>query len=356
MPFNGSGTFNVYTPGNPISNGQTSDATLFNNTISDLASGLSNTLTKDGQTPATANIPMGAHKITGLAAGTTSGDAVRFDEAITTANISTQVVASVTGQTATGTSLIQAASAAAARTTLGSTTVGDALFVTASASAARSTLGVTTDNAEISVTAASTTDIGAAASSNILITGNTTITNLGAVAAGTVRIVRFSGTPILTYNATSLILPGSANITVAVGDCAQLESLGSGNWVCRSYQRFTGQSLISGMIRTSDVTPVPNNAVGVGITASHAFGVVPSYAVLEYLCLTAEQGYSVGDVAILNSQWNGTSSNSLNLWKSTTQVGAQPSGSTVFMLAHKTTGAAFTPTAANWASRFVLAA
>ena len=102
MPFNGSGTFNVFTPGNPISNGQTSDAVLFNNTISDLESRLSNTLTKDGQTPATANIPMGNHKITGLAAATTSGDAVRYDEAITMANIASQTVsAAITATNAT---------------------------------------------------------------------------------------------------------------------------------------------------------------------------------------------------------------------------------------------------------------
>lgn len=76
MPFNGSGTFNVFTPGNPISNGQTSDAVLFNNTISDLASGLSNTLTKDGQNPATADISLGNHKATNVSNATLRTDAV----------------------------------------------------------------------------------------------------------------------------------------------------------------------------------------------------------------------------------------------------------------------------------------
>ena len=70
MPFNGSGTFTVYTPGNPISTGDTSNATFFNNTMTDFATGLSNTITKDGQSVPTANLPMGGNRLTGLAAGT----------------------------------------------------------------------------------------------------------------------------------------------------------------------------------------------------------------------------------------------------------------------------------------------
>jgi hypothetical protein len=97
--------------------------------------------------------------------------------------------------------------------------------------------------AEVSVASAATTDIGSAKSSNLLVTGAVTITSLGTVAAGTVRKVRFSGAPLLTYNATSLILPGAANIQAAAGDCAEFESLGSGNWVCRGYSKVDGTAL-----------------------------------------------------------------------------------------------------------------
>ncbi len=75
MSFNGSGTFNVYTPGNPVVTGTTISSTAYNNTNTDFATGLSNTLTRDGQSPATANIPMGSNKITGLANGTARTDA-----------------------------------------------------------------------------------------------------------------------------------------------------------------------------------------------------------------------------------------------------------------------------------------
>jgi hypothetical protein len=43
------------------------------------ATGLSNCITKDGQTTVTANIPMNSHKLTGLAAPTVAGDAISYN-------------------------------------------------------------------------------------------------------------------------------------------------------------------------------------------------------------------------------------------------------------------------------------
>jgi hypothetical protein len=79
-PFNGSGTFDVYTPGNPVVTGTAISSTAFNATMTDIATGLSNTLTRDGQAPAIANIPMGNHKITGLANGTLATDAANLGQ------------------------------------------------------------------------------------------------------------------------------------------------------------------------------------------------------------------------------------------------------------------------------------
>lgn len=80
MPFNGSGTFTLYSPGNPVVTGTTISSTWANNTLTDLATGLSTALTKDGQTTPTANIPMGGFKLTGLGAGTANGDAIRWQQ------------------------------------------------------------------------------------------------------------------------------------------------------------------------------------------------------------------------------------------------------------------------------------
>jgi len=76
------------------------------------------------------------------------------------------------------------------------------------------------------------------------ITGTTTINSFSSLQAGTEITLEFDGSLILTYNATSLILPTSANVTTAAGDVATFISEGSGNWRCRSYQRRDGTALL----------------------------------------------------------------------------------------------------------------
>ena len=106
-----------------------------------------------------------------------------------------------------------------------------------------------------------------------------------------------------------------------------------------------------GTIRTADVTPVTAN-----ISVSHSFGTVPFIAQLEFVNLTAEQGFVAGEVMEITAAWNGTTVVPVVPWRTATTVGAitlNPA-SYAFMGQHKTTGAAFTPTAASWAYRFVL--
>ena len=80
MSYNGSGTFQINTAGQPVVTGTVISSTAFNALTSDLATGLSTALTKDGQTTVTANIPMSTFKITGLGAATAAADAVRFSQ------------------------------------------------------------------------------------------------------------------------------------------------------------------------------------------------------------------------------------------------------------------------------------
>ncbi len=100
--------------------------------------------------------------------------------------------------------------------------------------------GVINESQGANIASAGTTDIGAATGNYVNVTGTTTITALGTIQAGTRRIVNFTGALTLTYNATSLILPGAANITTVAGDVAEFVSLGSGNWICTSYQGSVG--------------------------------------------------------------------------------------------------------------------
>lgn len=85
------------------------------------------------------------------------------------------------------------------------------------------------------IASAATTDIGAQPEAYLTVSGTTTITAFGTVRTGTVRYLRFSDALTLTHNATSLILPGAANITTAAGDTAIFVSEGSGNWRCLNY-------------------------------------------------------------------------------------------------------------------------
>jgi hypothetical protein len=79
MAFNGSGTYNL-PAGNPVVTGTTISSSTTNTTNSDIATALTNCITRDGQSTPSANLPMNAKKLTGLAAGTTAGDSVRYEQ------------------------------------------------------------------------------------------------------------------------------------------------------------------------------------------------------------------------------------------------------------------------------------
>ena len=79
MAFNGSGTYTL-PAGNPVVTGTTISSSTTNTTNSDIATALTNCLTRDGQSPPSANLPMNAKKLTGLAAGTSAGDSVRYEQ------------------------------------------------------------------------------------------------------------------------------------------------------------------------------------------------------------------------------------------------------------------------------------
>lgn len=116
-----------------------------------------------------------------------------------------------------------------------------------------------------SIASATTTNIGAAGTMYLTITGTTTITAFDNVAAGQLRYVRFSGALTLTHNATSLILPNNgSNITTANGDTAIFVSEGSGNWRCLMYTPVSGSAPAGGGVTGftgSQNTSSPNNTV-----------------------------------------------------------------------------------------------
>lgn len=69
MARNGSGTY-VLPAGNPVVTGSTISSTWANNTLNDMATALTGSIAKDGQTTPTGNLPMGGYKHTSVADAT----------------------------------------------------------------------------------------------------------------------------------------------------------------------------------------------------------------------------------------------------------------------------------------------
>lgn len=91
------------------------------------------------------------------------------------------------------------------------------------------------------LTAGATTDLSLANGNFVHITGTTTtINSFGICDAGARFIIVFDGIYTLDYDATQLILPGTANITTANNDCCMIVSEGSGNWRVVGYFPIAG--------------------------------------------------------------------------------------------------------------------
>lgn len=92
------------------------------------------------------------------------------------------------------------------------------------------------------VASAATTNIWNVAGDYVHITGSTgPITSFGtAPYAGDQRTIVFDSTPTITYDATSLILPGAANIVAAAGDRAVVRADTTANMIVVAYTRATG--------------------------------------------------------------------------------------------------------------------
>jgi microcystin-dependent protein len=109
------------------------------------------------------------------------------------------------------------------------------------------------------IASASTTDLGTITSHLANISGSTPITSFGASASTSspFYVVTFSGALSVTYNASSMILPGGGNITTASGDSLFAQYLGSGNWRVLSYMPAAYLSGYPGELRPFAVNACP---------------------------------------------------------------------------------------------------
>jgi hypothetical protein len=140
------------------------------------------------------------------------------------------------------------------------------------------------------IASASTVDLCSVPQDVVQVTGTTGISSFGSTCApGLIKVVRFSGILTVTYNATSLILPGGANLTTQAGGWAILTSLSSGNWTALGWFNADGSAaaLSSGAVTgalgftparsgaNSDITalsglttPLPVTEGGTGATSA----------------------------------------------------------------------------------------
>lgn len=82
MAWNGLGTFVLNPSFSPEVNGNVIDATRYNGLFTDIATGLTATLARNGESIPTANLPMGGYKHTGAAPATAAGQYLEYSQAI----------------------------------------------------------------------------------------------------------------------------------------------------------------------------------------------------------------------------------------------------------------------------------
>jgi hypothetical protein len=169
--------------------------------LTDLSNALTQSVSRDGQSPMTGDLPMGGFKLTGLGAGSVAGQSLTWEQ----------------------------------------------LFA---------------QGTEADVASASTTDIGIQNSNFLRITGTTTITSFGANYRGP-RYLRFAGAVTLT-NSSTLVLPGGTDFTTTAGDVLVAIPKATSGTADGWYIVSTPQSL-SGFITATGVATLTNKTIEAGI-------------------------------------------------------------------------------------------
>ena len=134
MSRNGNGVYTLVS-GNPVVTGTVITSTWANNTLTDIASALTDSVAADGQTPMTGDLDLNTNKVVNLEPATVAGNAVEYSQFV---NATTTSV-NITGGTINGTPIGATTAATGRFTTLEATstlavgtntTVGGTLTVT----------------------------------------------------------------------------------------------------------------------------------------------------------------------------------------------------------------------------------
>ena len=253
MSYNGTGTFNINTAGQPVVTGTTITSTAFNLLTADLATGLTTALTKDGQTTPTANIPMGTFKITGLGAGTSATDAAQYGQLQAGAT----TIATVTG-TDTLTGSVTPALAAYATGNLFS-------FVAANTNTGAATINLNSLGAK-SITKKGSTALAA-----------------GDIVSGQVHLIEYDGTRFQLINpsasSVSSISFGSTGLTPATATTGAVTVAGT-LAIANGGTGTTSTTFVNAATNVTGTLPIANGGTGTTSTtfvnaATNVTGTLP---------------------------------------------------------------------------------
>jgi hypothetical protein len=257
MSYNGSGTFQINTTGQPVVAGTVISSTAFNALTADLATGLSTAITKDGQTATTVRIPFAAGINSSLTTDSTNS---------TSGSIITAGGVGIAKALYVGTNANVAG-------TLGVT--GVATFSVApiySSLTASSAVATDASKALVSVTNTGT-------GNNVLATTPTLVTPiLGAASATSITVAAGAvGTPSITTTGntnTGIFFPAADTIAFAEGGAEAMRIDSSANlqfnsgygsvaiaYGCRAWVRFNGTGTVA-INGSGNVSSITDNGTG----------------------------------------------------------------------------------------------
>ena len=296
-----------------------------NPVLEDIAQALTDSLPRNGTAAMTGNLPMGAKKITGLAAGTAASDAVRKDQV-------QPVDATLTSIAALGT--------IAGRTIY--TTGVDTWAETALTAFARTLLDDTT---------------AAEARATLLLGENLLASSSSVTDANNVIDSGFWRT-----DGTALNIPEA---TIGVGFSAQYNSNGNlqiwaslvtgtlwwrkKNVAWSTWAEVTHSGNFAAMLRAAPYVSTAQTITSAGLlTLAHGFGAAPSGLACRLRCQTAEHGWAVNDEMAAELSPSGAPKVN-SIWADATNVYVRFSNTaSCFNGGNKSTGSAAELTNANW--------
>ncbi len=207
--------------------------------------------------------------------------------------------------------------------------------------------GTLNQSSIVSVASAATVNLNTTTSNYVSITGTTTITSF-TLSVGRERTLVFTGSVLLTNSAT-LILPGGINITTEPGDSLVVLGEAAGTRVLsytrselRPYQTFKA---------FYDSPPQTITAAG-ALSLTHGLGSTPTLISVFLQNVTAEAGYSPGDIVAVNIQGGDVTRGASIIVNSTSLIIRYASSAATYAGLNATTGGSTAFTNANWRAIF----